>query len=164
GGHFSARLNLPAVIGELLVGILLGPALLNWLQPNDFIHFFSEIGVVILMFIAVLESDLSLLRRFIRPSTYVAVVGMLFPMLISYLTGLYFHFSQLESIFLGVTFAATSVSISVVVLQEMKQLDRHEGSTIRGAAVVDDGLAVIVLCILMSFSVGQVNSRFTRQE
>lgn len=163
GGHFSARLNLPAVIGELLVGILLGPALLNWLQPNDFIHFFSEIGVVILMFIAGLESDLSLLRRFIRPSTYVAVVGMLFPILIAYLTGLYFHFSQLESIFLGVTFAATSVSISVVVLQEMKQLDSHEGTTILGAAVVDDVLAVIVLSILISFSGGQVNSSGNKQ-
>lgn len=163
GGHFSARLNLPAVIGELLVGILLGPALLNWLQPNDFIHFFSEIGVVILMFIAGLESDLSLLRRFIRPSTYVAVVGMLFPILIAYLTGLYFHFSQLESIFLGVTFAATSVSISVVVLQEMKQLDSHEGTTILGAAVVDDVLAVIVLSILISFSGGQVDSSGNKQ-
>lgn len=163
GGHLSARLNLPAVVGELLVGILLGPAVLNWVQPNNFIHFFSEIGVVILMFIAGLESDLSLLKRYIRPSTYVAAIGMIFPIIIAYLTGLYFHFSQLESLFLGVTFAATSVSISVVVLQEMKQLDSQEGTTILGAAVVDDILAVITLSVLISLSGGQVENQNSSQ-
>lgn len=159
GGHISARLNLPAVVGELLMGILLGPALLNWVQPNNFIHFFSEIGVIILMFIAGLESDLSLLKRYIRPSIVVAVLGMIFPIIIAYLTGLYFHFSNIESLFLGVTFAATSVSISVVVLQEMKHLNSQEGTTILGAAVVDDILAVLALSVLVSLSGNQVSEQ-----
>lgn len=163
GGHLSSRLNLPAVIGELLVGVLLGPALLNWIQPTNFVHFFAEIGVVILMFIAGLESDLSLLRRYIKPSIYVAVLGMLFPIGITYLIGRYFQFSQLESLFLGVTFAATSVSISVVVLQEMQKLDSKEGTIILGAAVVDDILAVIVLSCLISFSGNQIEDTSSNQ-
>lgn len=67
-GHLAARIGIPAVIGQLLVGIVLGPALLNWVHPNEFIHIFSEIGVIILMFIAGLESDLTLLKN-----TYVLV-------------------------------------------------------------------------------------------
>lgn len=159
GGHLSARFNMPAVVGELLTGILLGPALLNIIKPNDFIHFFSEIGVVILMFIAGLESDLSLLKRYIRPSVYVAFLGMIFSIIIAYLTGIFFHFSQVESLLLGVTFSATSVSISVVVLQEMNKLDSQEGTTILGSAVVDDILAVIALSILTSFSGNQFDSK-----
>lgn len=163
GGHICARINLPAVIGQLIAGILLGPALLGWVSTNSFISFFSEIGVIILMFIAGLESNLNLLRRFLIPSTVVAIVGVIFPVIIAYLTGLYFHLSQLESLFLGITFAATSVSISVAVLKEMNQLDSFEGTTILGAAVVDDILAVIILSVLISFTGGQVKGQGSSQ-
>ena len=67
-GHLTSRVGIPAVIGQLFVGIILGPALLNWVHANDFIHIFSEIGVIILMFIAGLESDLTLLKKYLRPS------------------------------------------------------------------------------------------------
>lgn len=157
-GQISARLNFPTVLGYLVSGIILGPAGLHWLQTTDLIQIFSEIGVVILMFIAGLESNLSNIRRFWRPSVYVAVIGMIIPIATAYLTGRYFHFSQLKSIFLGVTFAATSVSISIVVLQEMHQLDSNEGATILGAAVVDDILAVVVLSLLISFSGNHVQN------
>ncbi len=150
GGQIANRCGLPAVIGELLAGIVIGPAMLNWVQPSGLIKSFSDIGVVLLMFLAGLESDLAILKKLWKPSFLVATFGMVVPIVIAYLTGIAFKFSQTESLFLGITFAATSVSISVAVLQEMKKLETKEGMTILGAAVVDDLLSVILLSVVSS--------------
>ena len=150
GGQIANRCGLPAVIGELLAGIVIGPAMLNWVQPSGLIKSFSDIGVVLLMFLAGLESDLAILKKLWKPSFLVATFGMVVPIVIAYLTGIAFKFSQAESLFLGITFAATSVSISVAVLQEMKKLETKEGMTILGAAVVDDLLSVILLSVVSS--------------
>ena len=150
GGQIANRCGLPAVIGELLAGIVIGPAMLNWVQPSGLIKSFSDIGVVLLMFLAGLESDLAILKKLWKPSFLVAIFGMIVPIVIAYLTGIAFKFSQTESLFLGITFAATSVSISVAVLQEMKKLETKEGMTILGAAVVDDLLSVILLSVVSS--------------
>ena len=150
GGQIANRCGLPAVIGELLAGIVIGPAMLNWVQPSGLIKSFSDIGVVLLMFLAGLESDLAILKKLWKPSFLVAIFGMIVPIVIAYLTGIAFKFSRTESLFLGITFAATSVSISVAVLQEMKKLETKEGMTILGAAVVDDLLSVILLSVVSS--------------
>lgn len=149
-GHFCNRIGVPAVIGELLVGIILGPALLGWVQPDEFIHYFSEIGVVILMFIAGLESDLNLLKKYWKPALSVALLGIIFPATFGFLTGSLFQLGFQSSVFLGVLFSATSVSISVQVLKDLKKVDTKEGATILGAAVVDDIVVVILLGILVS--------------
>ena len=148
GGQFSARLKLPAVVGELLAGIIVGPAVLNLVQPTEIIKVFSDIGVIFLMFLAGLDSDLKTLKRLLRPSVLVAGFGMIVPIIIAYFTGILFAFSQVESLFLGLTFSATSVSISVAVLQEMGRLQGKEGMTILGAAVADDLLSIILLSIV----------------
>ena len=157
-GHFSARLNFPPVIGQLLIGVVVGPAVLNWIHPGNFVEIFSEVGVVILMFIGGLESDLGLLKKYLAPSLMVAVAGMIFPIVGAYLVGHFFGLNQLENMFLGVIFAATSVSISVEVLKNMRQLDTPEGTTILGAAVVDDVLSIIVLSVLVSLAGNKLNS------
>ena len=149
-GSISRRVGMPAVIGQLLVGIVLGPAMLGWVTNNNFVHIFSEIGVVILMFMAGLESDLDLLKKYLKPATSVALFGVIAPIILVYLLGRIYNFTNEEAIFLGVTFAATSVSISVEVLKELKKLDTKEGTTILGAAVIDDILAVLILSVLVS--------------
>lgn len=125
--QLSLRLGLPTVVGELIAGVLLGPAILNWVQYNGIISEFANLGVICLMFIAGLESDLKLLERYFKPSIVVASVGAMFPMIafpiIGYLAGL----SISKALFLGVTFSATSVSISVEVLVEMHRLKTKEG-------------------------------------
>ena len=148
GGQFSARLKLPAVVGELLAGIIIGPAVFNLVQPSGIIKVFSDIGVIFLMFLAGLDSDIKTLKRLLRPSVLIAAFGMIVPIIIAYMTGILFKFSEVESLFLGLTFSATSVSISVAVLQEMGRLEGKEGMTILGAAVADDLLSILLLSIV----------------
>ncbi|MDR1521752.1 MAG: cation:proton antiporter [Streptococcaceae bacterium] len=144
-GAFFTRLNLPAVVGQLLVGIILGPAMFNAVHLTKPLHFIAEIGVVFLMFIAGLESDLSMLKKFMKPAVAVAALGVIFPLIsflsISQLLG----YSQKQALLFGLVYAATSVSITVSVLQEYKKLNTVEGATILGAAVVDDIIAVLLL-------------------
>ena len=151
-GQLFARFNMPAVIGQLLSGILLGPAILNWVHPNDIITIFSEFGVILLMFLAGLESDLDLLKKYFKLSFTVAAVGVILPVIFMGVASLAFGMKFLEALFIGIVFAATSVSISVVVLQEAGKLHTRPGSAILGAAVVDDILAVIVLSLFTTFS------------
>ena len=149
-GHLSNRIGIPAVIGQILVGILVGPAVLGWIHLDSMINLFSQIGVIILMFIGGLESNLKLLRKYLRPAIIVAIIGVIFPVVMIGAACLAFSFSPLEAIFIGVVFSATSVSISVEVLRDYKSLDTKEGATILGAAVADDIIGVILLSIMIS--------------
>lgn len=158
GSHISRRFGIPAVIGQLLVGVLLGQAGLGWVQPNILVHDFSEIGVILLMFLAGLESDLSLLRKYFKPGMFVALLGILFPVFFGWLTGEVFQVANSEAIFFGIILAATSVSISVEVLKELNVVNTKEGSTILGSSVVDDILVVLVLSFSLSFLTGKSTS------
>lgn len=152
GAHLSNVLNFPSVIGELLVGVIAGPAVLHILVGTTFIQYFSEIGVIVLMFIAGLEGDLHLLMKFWKPALTVAVLGVIFPTITAAsLCALVFGFKWTTAIFIGLILSATSVSISVQVLKEMGRLNTKEGAIILGAAVADDIICVILLGICVAF-------------
>ncbi|EPH99641.1 Na+/H+ antiporter [Enterococcus faecalis 13-SD-W-01] len=153
--HISRKLGIPAVIGQLLVGVLLGGAGLNWVHPDILVTDFSEIGVILLMFLAGLESDLSLLKKYFRPAILVAVFGIVLPVVLGWGTGIGFNVTQKEALFLGIILAATSVSISVEVLKELNVVNTKEGSTILGASVLDDILVVLVLSLSLTFLTGK---------
>lgn len=152
-GQVSLRLKLPLVVGQLLAGIIIGPTVCNWVQPSHWLQLFSDIGVILLMFLAGLESKIDLLKKYLKPSMVVAVSGILLPVAVGYLIGLMFEFTKFESLFLGIVFAATSVSISAEVLQEMDSLTSREGTTILGAAVVDDILAVLLVSMISNLNI-----------
>ena len=151
-GQVFARFNWPPVIGQLLSGILLGSALLGWIHPNETMTLFSDIGVIMLMFLAGMESDLDLLKKYFKISFTVATVGVILPILFIGGASLLFGMQFLEALFIGIIFAATSVSISVEVLRATGMLQTKAGTAILGAAVVDDILAVIVLSLFTTFS------------
>lgn len=154
---FSKRLKIPAVIGQMLVGIILAPSLLGWISGGHTIEVMSEIGVILLMFLAGLESDLRVLKQNFKPSMLVAVLGVIFPLLIFGLVAFFLGKGLSTSFFYGIVFAATSVSITVEVLQEYGKLSTRAGNIILGAAVVDDILAVLILSIFTSFKNGGNN-------
>lgn len=148
--HLCHRLEIPGVLGEILIGIIVGPAILGWIHLDQMMNEFQNIGVILLMFIGGLESNLDLLRKYLRPAIIVAVIGVIFPVVLMGAASLMFGFSMMESLFIGVVFSATSVSISVAVLKEFHYLGTRGGATILGAAVADDVIGVILLSIMIS--------------
>ncbi|MBM7693331.1 monovalent cation:proton antiporter-2 (CPA2) family protein [Peribacillus deserti] len=156
-GSLSVRLGQPAVLGKLLIGIVLGPSVLGLVHETETLEELSQIGVILLMFIAGLETDIDEFKRTGKASAFVGLGGIVVPLVIGYLTGIALNLSVFESWFLGLLLSATSVSISVQALKEMNQLQTREGTTILGAAVIDDVVVIIALAFLMSFAGGDVN-------
>jgi len=151
-GSLSVKIGQPSVLGELIVGVLLGPSVFAFISPTETLSTFSTVGVILLMFIAGLETDLDEFKRSGKSSTFVGLSGIIVPLFMGYFAGQVMDFTNLQSWFLGVMLSATSVSISVQALKEMNQLKTSEGTTILGAAVLDDVVVMIILAFLMSFA------------
>lgn len=160
-GLMCKAINLPEVVGALLAGIILGPSALNLISMDgasgSFLTYAAELGVIFLMFSAGLDTDLKELQANIGASFVTALIGVLVPLLGGTLCyGLFFHVNfgdydeLLKSIFIGVVLTATSVSITVETLREMGKLSGKVGTTILGAAIIDDILGMIVLAIVSS--------------
>lgn len=156
-GEISVRLGQPSVLGKLLIGIILGPAVLGLVSETKTLEEISQIGVILLMFIAGLETNLDEFKRAGKASTLVGISGIIVPLLGGYLAGLMMHMTTIQAMFLGLLLSATSVSISVQALKELNQLKSKEGSAILGAAVIDDVAVIIALAFLMSMAGGEVH-------
>ncbi|MBO0962694.1 cation:proton antiporter [Neobacillus sp. MM2021_6] len=156
-GEISVKLGQPSVLGKLLVGILLGPAVLGLVTETKTLEEISQIGVILLMFIAGMETDLDEFKRSGKASTLVGLSGIIVPLFVGYLAGIFMNMTTFEAIFLGLLLSATSVSISVQALKELNKMQSREGTTILGAAVIDDVVVIIALAFLMSMAGGDVN-------
>lgn len=156
-GNVSVRLGQPSVLGKLLIGIIIGPSVLGLVNQTETLAEISQIGVILLMFIAGLETDVEEFKRTGKASTFVGFGGIIVPLILGYLSGIILGLSSIESWFLGLLLSATSVSISVQALKEMNRLKTPEGATILGAAVIDDVVVIIALAFLMSFAGGDVH-------
>ncbi|SFJ07882.1 cation:proton antiporter [Thermoflavimicrobium dichotomicum] len=157
-GHLSKKIGQPSVMGELLAGVILGPAMLGWLHPTPLIKELAEIGVILLMFLAGLETDIKEFMKSAFASTSVAICGIILPFIGGWVSGLWFGFDMPTSIFIGTLLVATSVSISVQTLRELGKLQSKEGVTILGAAVLDDILGIIILSLVIGFTAGSGGS------
>lgn len=153
-GQLSIRLGQPSVLGKIIIGIILGPALLGWVHDTEIVSIFSQIGVLLLMFLAGLETNMKDLNRNLKAALFVAIGGIIAPIIGGYIGAQYYGLSVSESIFIGLLLSATSVSISVQTLKELGWLNSKEGSTLLGAAVLDDIIVVILMAVAMSFFVG----------
>ncbi|OCA84064.1 sodium:proton antiporter [Bacillus sp. FJAT-27225] len=153
-GALSVRFGQPSVLGEIIVGVLLGPSVFGLIEATETLATFSTIGVILLMFIAGLETDLGEFKRSGKSSAFVGFGGIIVPLFLGYLAGEMMGLTNLQSWFLGVMLSATSVSISVQALKEMNHLKTPEGTTILGAAVIDDVVVMVILAFLISFAGG----------
>lgn len=162
GGWLANRTGQPAVLGELIVGLLLGPSVFNIFgQPYfetahtvDTLHELGELGVILLMFAAGLEIHLSDFAKTGRPALFAGVLGVIVPIGLGMAVVLPFGYSSSQALFLGIVLAATSVSISAQTLMELGFLRSREGLILLGAAVVDDVLAIAVLSAYVAIETG----------
>ncbi|PIQ99926.1 MAG: sodium:proton antiporter [Nitrospinae bacterium CG11_big_fil_rev_8_21_14_0_20_45_15] len=153
--ELAVRLKIPAVIGELLAGIVLGPSLLGWIQPFEAIKLMAEIGIILLLFKVGLETDPQKLVRAGTKSLVVALTGFVLPLILGFSVGYgVFGLSLLVSLFIGGTLTATSIGITARVLTDLKRDQTPEGQIILGAAILDDVMGVVLLALLYEFSIG----------
>ncbi len=148
----SKSLHLPGVVGALLSGILLGPACLNILHESEYIELFAQIGVILLMFNAGMETDFKKLTAGLNKTLVIVIGTISVPLLIGVLIGLVLNFSLASSIFLGILLSSTSMSITVETLNEFKQLKSESGNAILSAAILDDLIGVIFLTFIISLT------------
>ncbi len=157
-GLTSERVHMPQVVGALIAGVLVGPSCLGWVGETDFLIKTAEIGVIILMFNAGLDTDLEELKTTGFASFIIAVIGVVVPLAGG--IGVYLLFendpvdplNMLKAAFIGVVLTATSVSITVETLREMGKLKSRVGTAVLGAAVIDDILGIVVLTVLTGFT------------
>jgi monovalent cation:proton antiporter-2 (CPA2) family protein len=153
-GDLSVKVGQPSVLGKLLVGIILGPAVFGVLSDSATLEEMSHIGVILLMFIAGLETDIDEFKKSGKAATIIGLCGIILPLGGGYLAGAFMGLSTFQALFLGLLLSATSVSISVQALKELNKLKSKEGAAILGAAVIDDVVVIIALAFLLSLSGG----------
>lgn len=162
-GLASEKVHMPQVVGALVAGVILGPSALGLVDQTDFLMKAAELGVIILMFTAGLDTDLKELKKTGFASFVIAAIGVIVPLIGG--TACYLLFdnnnsdplNMLKALFVGVVLTATSVSITVETLREMGKLKSKVGTAILGAAVIDDILGIIVLTVLTGFTDKSVN-------
>ena len=152
----ARKINLPEVVGQIAAGLLIGPAVLNIVKPDDFIRNIAEIGVIMLMFEVGLETDLKKLKSTGKKATRIAMGGVVLPLIAGAVLYLLFYGGNLsdssvliEALFIGTIMTATSVSITVAVLKELNVLNGTIGTTITSAAIIDDVLGIVVLTFVI---------------
>ena len=157
-GLLARRIKAPMVVGEIIAGLIIGPCLLNVVQPSDFISQMAEIGVVLIMFSAGLETNLQELKKSGFAAFLIASVGVLIPLVGGSLLymGIYGFASFgsdefFKAVFIGCIMTATSVGITVEVLKEMGKLKSRVGQTILSAAIIDDVIGIIGLTFVLGF-------------
>lgn len=168
-GLVTRKFHMPQVVGALVAGLIIGPACLNLssvllcgAESQNMIKSLSEVGVIVLMFSAGLETDLQKLKKSGLASLVIALLGVIVPCFGGFLVAHFFtepgdvsaQFAMYQNIFIGVILTATSVSITVETLREMGKLNTDAGNAILGAAVIDDVLGIIALTLITTLGTG----------
>ena len=160
----TKRFKLPQVVGALLAGLILGPAVFNIIEETDFIRQLAEVGVIVLLFNAGLESNLSEFKKSGKTSFIVAVMGVMIPLIGGTILAYCINHGKVENvsvfvqnIFIGSVLTATSVSITVETLRELGKVSTSVGNIIVGAAIIDDVLGMLVLTIITSLAGSSVS-------
>ena len=163
-GFLTEKIKLPQVVGALLAGVIIGPSMLGIVKDTAFLDQVSQIGVIILMFMAGLDTDLAEIKRNSVSYLTIAVFGVAIPLVggtLSYIFFLKFKMGLeadlLKAVFVGVVLTATSVSITIEALKELGYANSRIGNAILGAAIVDDIIGIIILTFVTSFKDANVS-------
>lgn len=151
------RMKQPAVVGEILAGVIIGPSLLGWVAPSELITILAEIGVIFLLFTVGLETKPRDIFQVGRRAVMVGMLGVILPFVAGYFIAMAWDGSFAEAMFIGAAMVATSVGITARVLGSMGLLDKETSRIILGAAVIDDILGLIILSLVSAVSQGSVS-------
>ncbi len=154
GAEAAQRLRLPAVVGEIAAGCLVGPSVLGWVRITAPVEAFAELGAVLLLFAVGLETRVADLRRVGRVATTVGVAGVVLPFLLASVWAVSAGFPTPKAMFVAAAFVATSAGITARVLHDLGVLNRTESRVILGAAVIDDILAMLLLGVVTAIQGG----------
>jgi Kef-type K+ transport system membrane component KefB len=155
-GELAERIGQPAVLGELFAGIVFGASFLHWIDPHDVtLHLLAELGVVLLLFLIGLETDLGKLLSVGVSSALVAAVGVALPFALGFGVARFLGYPTVLSIFVGAALTATSVGITARVLSDLGQLGAMESQVVIGAAVIDDIIGLVILTIVSALAKGE---------
>ncbi len=158
GGLISLKFKMPEVLGALLAGVVLGPILLNLVQYDDSMKLLSNLGVIMLMFLAGLETNVDQFKKAGKSAFVIAVMGIVLPLVLGTLGAFLFFKNPMENLFIGIILTATSVSITVETLTELGKLNTLPGINILGAAVIDDILGLLLISVLLGVNSGSTGS------
>ncbi|MCA1590370.1 MAG: cation:proton antiporter, partial [Acidobacteria bacterium] len=151
------RLRQPAVVGEILAGVLIGPSVLGWVRPSELITILAEIGVIFLLFTVGLETKPQAILRVGRRAVFVGTLGVILPFIAGYVLAIWWDGTFVEAMFIGAALVATSVGITARVLGSMGLLDLETSRIILAAAVIDDILGLIILSLVSSAGQGSIS-------
>lgn len=151
------RLRQPAVVGEILAGVIIGPSVLGWVQPSEIITIVAEVGVIFLLFTVGLETKPQAILRVGKRAFMVGTLGVVFPFVAGYGIAVWWGGSFIEAMFIGAALVATSVGITARVLGSLGLLDRQTSRIILGAAVIDDILGLIILSVVSGLGQGGID-------
>jgi Kef-type K+ transport system membrane component KefB len=159
GGEIMERLRMPAVTGELIAGVFLGPTVFNLITSSDtFFDVLAQLGATFLLFSVGMETKLSELKRVGTVATSVAVLGVVTPFILGYYISMLLFASSIEAMFIGAALVATSVGITARVLEDLGMIHSMEAKVILGAAVIDDILGMIVLTLVSGAALGDLSA------
>lgn len=154
--EFSERASQPAVLGELLAGLILGDSLLRLVDPhNEILHVLAELGAVLLLFEIGLESDISELFRVGWRSLWVAIIGVITPAVLGFGVSMLLGQPAMTAAFIGATLTATSVGITARVMKDLNILRWGESQIVLGAAVADDVIGLLILAVFSGLARGE---------
>nr|WP_258539235.1 cation:proton antiporter [Dissulfurirhabdus thermomarina] len=151
-GAIFQRFGLPVMLGELLAGVVLGPALLGAVSASEPLEFLAELGIFFAMFHAGMEMDPKLLLRHFWPSLLVAAGGFLLPFGLGYLVSRWFGGTVFQSLFVGMGLSVTAIAVQAVILQDLGIHRTRVGHVIIGAAIADDVFSLVTLSILIGLA------------
>jgi len=151
-GYLTVRFGFPAALGQLLGGIIIGPSLLSLVAYDESVKLIAELGVVMLLFLAGLETNMEEFKSVGVPAFVIAVLGVVVPFILGYIGALAWGYSSIQALFFGGVLTATSVGLTTSILMEMKKLRTRVGTAIVAAAVVEDGLGIIILTVLVAIN------------
>lgn len=146
----TGKIHMPKMLGGLIAGVLLGPAVFNFIQTNNILEFLANLGIILIMFLAGMETSLKKFMAGTKKFVIIASLGVIIPLLFGFLFSKCYTLDSSLNLFFGIVITATSVSITVESLMEMKKLKTNVGMAILGAGVVDDIIGIIFLSLILN--------------